>query len=638
MKFDRWYGLGGFALVWLLLSWQWASVNGLLLIFTLVFGLLGYGYTKRLLMNTTRRSRLVSGGLFILQALVLLIGFSLVTSRLVDPDFSGLYGSQVQPLLGLMWRLETGVAVWQNVFAALWPLGITILGWLLWELVAAGLDWQRRSLRRGLVGWSLLVIGLSLVLNLPWLLGAQQSVPTSLYLIPFALGSCLATRSERSVSRQLVNTPFDYLVALLLMSAGMIAMLSLRTLQSHWGTLAVLLLGSLITSWGLISAQTQPSTTHYWQGLRGSFVLYIIAGASLTLIAKRERLWTVGLALLVAAIVVIFDGWLYRKWRSGALGRQLGVQRRLPWIVGVAVMLVAILGSFSAYQAKRVAHPKPVTARNATGTAAKATKATKSANSAKQAKKTVAVDPVKQKAALMRSWRQIIDQQTVKVGVAVYDAQTKQSYSYTKDADGSGFYVASTIKAGILTELLHQRDQGNLTFTENEQTLAKSMIRYSDNAAATSLLGQGLGSYGALNNLYQQLGMTSTTANLTSWSMTKTTPADQVKLLRAIFYPSNYLSKQSKQTIQHLMGTVSDEQSWGVSRSAPDYQLKNGWMNLSDNGLGWQVNSIGHVYDEANDADGYVIAIYTNQDATMQDGVTLVEKLAAATRKVLLPN
>lgn len=168
--------------------------------------------------------------------------------------------------------------------------------------------------------------------------------------------------------------------------------------------------------------------------------------------------------------------------------------------------------------------------------------------------------------------------------------------------------------------------------------LAKSMIRNSDNAAATSLLGQGLGSYGALNNLYQQLGMTGTTAHLTSWSMTKTTPADQVKLLRTIFYPSNYLSQQSKQTIQHLMGTVSADQSWGVSKSAPNYQLKNGWMNLSDSGLGWQVNSIGHVYDKDNDADGYVIAVYTNRDATMQEGVTLVEKLAAVTREVLLPS
>ncbi|WP_432225232.1 hypothetical protein ACRPMQ_03990 [Lactiplantibacillus argentoratensis] len=53
---------------------------------------------------------------------------------------------------------------------------------------------------------------------------------------------------------------------------------------------------------------------------------------------------------------------------------------------------------------------------------------------------------------------------------------------------------------------------------------------------------------------------------------------------------------------------------------------------------GWQVNSIGHVYDKHRDPQGYVIAIYTNQDATMQQGVTLVESLAAATHKIMQPS
>ena len=85
------------------------------------------------------------------------------------------------------------------------------------------------------------------------------------------------------------------------------------------------------------------------------------------------------------------------------------------------------------------------------------------------------------------------------------------------------------------------------------------------------------------------------------------------------------------------MGTVSHEQSWGVSKSAPNYQLKNGWMDLSDNGLGWQVNSIGHVYDQHRDPQGYVIAVYTNQDATMSQGVDLVESLAAVTHQIMAP-
>ena len=230
---------------------------------------------------------------------------------------------------------------------------------------------------------------------------------------------------------------------------------------------------------------------------------------------------------------------------------------------------------------------------------------------------------------LQTAWKTIIAPHREKIDIAVYSPKTQQVYQYSKDPSGTPYYTASSVKVSILTQVLHERDQGNLTFDDNDMANATTMMQNSDNAAATFLLDSRLGGYQNLNTLFSNLKMTNTQDMAAGhWGHTQTTAADQVKLLRMIYYQKDYLSKESRQTVQQLMGTVSTEQTWGISSGASKYQLKNGWLSEADNS--WIVDSIGHVYSK-QDPQGYVIAIYTNGNADLNPGISLVEKLAKAT-------
>ncbi|MCW1909639.1 class A beta-lactamase-related serine hydrolase [Lactiplantibacillus paraplantarum] len=632
MKIQQWYELGLVGVILMGISQVLTSINGEVVSFALIMGVLGGAVTQRLMPRhqTNHPLSMVTEAAFILQSLLILLVLVLSVSWLVEPSFAHIYGETTLPVRSLIWTLSGTTGAMHNVFSHLWPVLIYILG-LLWlrSTVQVVMIWQL-SWRRTVMISNLVLILLTIVFNGGWLFTRTGSLlPTSLFLLPFAIGSLIATKrqtshAERAIQRGPVDVNFALLGYVVLMLIGC----HMSAFQNHWLQLGWLLIGCIGSGWLLFMVQPVMVTIRQWHVLMVGYLWYLYYWPLVWLFdSATYPLRYVGilpLALVLAVVDYVGYQWLTRRPHI--------YQRRL--LISVVVICIGVLGSFSSYQASKIAPHQQTKSESsvATSTTKQAT-----ARSTKYLAKHSTVSPTRQRQQLLSAWQKIIDRQTVKVGIAIYSPRTKQTVTYTKDADGSGYYVASTVKASILTELLHQRDQGNLTFTPGEQTLAESMIRNSDNDAATGLLSNGLGSYGALNNLYQNLKMTHTTANLSSWSMTKTTPADQVRLLRTIYYPSDYLTKQSKHYIQNLMGTVSHEQSWGVSKSAPNYQLKNGWMDLSDNGLGWQVNSIGHVYDQHRDPQGYVIAIYTNQDETMSQGVDLVESLAAVTHQIMAP-
>lgn len=58
-------------------------------------------------------------------------------------------------------------------------------------------------------------------------------------------------------------------------------------------------------------------------------------------------------------------------------------------------------------------------------------------------------------------------------------------------------------------------------------------------------------------------------------------------------------------------------------------ELKNGWLALDN---GWVVNTIGHVKTKNSN---YTIAVLTNGNATQDQGIDLIESLAAVTAKQL---
>ena len=126
--------------------------------------------------------------------------------------------------------------------------------------------------------------------------------------------------------------------------------------------------------------------------------------------------------------------------------------------------------------------------------------------------------------------------------------------------------------------------------------------------------------------------MSNTHAN-EAWGMTTTTPADQIKLLNNIFFSSTKLSDSSRNYIQHLMSNVESDQQWGISTGSNNFALKNGWLDQDDGSGKWIINSIGRV-NGSQDND-YTIAVYTDNNSSMNSGEKLVEKLARSTKNIL---
>jgi len=157
------------------------------------------------------------------------------------------------------------------------------------------------------------------------------------------------------------------------------------------------------------------------------------------------------------------------------------------------------------------------------------------------------------------------------------------------------------------------------------------MITQSDNDAASTLWAE-IGDADGLSAANRVFGLTSTDPGDDGyWGLTTTTAADQVRLLDAIANPSGPLGSASA-TLLTLMGQVVSDQDWGVSAAARTGEktiLKNGWLSLdSDDGL-WEVNSIGRITGNGTDV---TIAILSDGSSDLDDGIALVEQIAAITR------
>ncbi|MFC6181120.1 serine hydrolase [Lactiplantibacillus daowaiensis] len=302
--------------------------------------------------------------------------------------------------------------------------------------------------------------------------------------------------------------------------------------------------------------------------------------------------------------------------------RQRRLRRGARWVIGVAIVCVVGGGGLwwwnnTLSHASQTVKPK----------------VTKTAVSTKPTKKVTKPKVVPLKTRLERQWQTTTAATKSKVAVAVYDPSTKHTYQYSNRTATTTYVGASTVKVGILVQLLHQRDQGVLSLSANDEAEATQMIEQSDNDAADFLLFHRLGGSAALTSLYQSLGMTHSHAAPVYWGLTTTIATDQLQLLKVIFTPNHYLSKASRAYAQKLMNNIATDQAWGVSKGAASYQLKNGWLDADDNGH-WAVNSVGRVVEKTG-KQGYLMSIYTNNNTDEASGITLVNKIAQATNREL---
>ncbi|MEU6404335.1 serine hydrolase [Streptomyces sp. NPDC046985] len=212
------------------------------------------------------------------------------------------------------------------------------------------------------------------------------------------------------------------------------------------------------------------------------------------------------------------------------------------------------------------------------------------------------------------------------------------------DLDGTGrvptvhgadahYDTASIIKVDILATLLLQAQDAGRRLTPQERAQAEPMIRHSDNAAANALWRE-IGRAPGLQAANKRLGLITTQGGPgPAWGLTRTTASDQIRLLRAVFdhgagpAGAPALGERSRAYIRSLMSRIADEQSWGVSAAAgSSWELKNGWLQRTTTGL-WDVNSVGRV---SKGGRHYLVAVLSDGNATMGDGVSRVEKAARA--------
>lgn len=240
-------------------------------------------------------------------------------------------------------------------------------------------------------------------------------------------------------------------------------------------------------------------------------------------------------------------------------------------------------------------------------------------------------------AALTRVVRAYLARRPGKTGVMVSDLRT--GFSFGANAT-TAFVTASVMKVDILAGLLLQRQRAGRGLTSRERALASDMIRHSDNGAAHALyatVGRGPG----LRRANQWLGLTETEPFPTVWGASRTTPADQVRLLGVLTRPGGPLSTANRRYVLRLMGSVVADQRWGVTAAAlpgEKVAIKNGWTPLTFQGDGWAVNSIGRVTGSGHD---FLVAALSTGHPTMRSGIRTIEHVTdlvvSAMRRIRTP-
>jgi hypothetical protein len=233
------------------------------------------------------------------------------------------------------------------------------------------------------------------------------------------------------------------------------------------------------------------------------------------------------------------------------------------------------------------------------------------------------------------------------VQAALFDAKTGRTYRLSNGDNTQ--YTASIVKVDILARWLRRFQKQRVEIPDDIpysiRYLMQRMIQNSDNAAATSLFHFG-GGCNALTRFNTLIPMDDTevgceSATYYGWGNTKTTAADQVRLMKVFAYgkPKGVLGPDARSYGRQLMQGVEPDQRfgiscgpWGRSCSPPNYAdpdpdvtvaLKNGWKTLPTctqpiDQCPWQVNSTGWVRGNGRD---YVLTVLTTRNPVGTGGL-----------------
>ncbi|MER8116377.1 serine hydrolase [Streptomyces sp. NPDC094031] len=217
------------------------------------------------------------------------------------------------------------------------------------------------------------------------------------------------------------------------------------------------------------------------------------------------------------------------------------------------------------------------------------------------------------------------------VAIGLYDRSTKTTCTLRGT---TAFDSASTVKVTVLATLLWDAKKNNRYLTDDETALATAMITQSDNDA-TSKLWKQLGPT-KINGFLAAAQMTKTVPGSDGyWGLTQENVTDEQKLLQLVTAKNSVLSDNARAYIQQLMGNVEADQRWGTPAGAPStvsVHVKNGWLQRSTHG--WRVHSLGTFNGAGHD---YMMSVLTQDDSTMDYGVTTIQDVAQAIHKDLVP-
>ncbi|MER6568199.1 serine hydrolase [Streptomyces sp. NPDC001093] len=217
------------------------------------------------------------------------------------------------------------------------------------------------------------------------------------------------------------------------------------------------------------------------------------------------------------------------------------------------------------------------------------------------------------------------------VAIGLYDRSTSTTCTLRAT---SSYDSASTVKVTVLATLLWDAKQHNRYLTDREISLTKAMITKSDNDATTALWKQlGLT---RIKGFLAAAGMTNTVPGANGyWGLTQENVTDEQKLLKLVTARNSVLSDNSRAYILKLMGEVISAQRWGTPAGAPStvsVHVKNGWLQRATHG--WRVHSLGTFDGAGHD---YMISVLTQDNSTMDYGVTTIQNVAKAIHKDLVP-
>jgi beta-lactamase class A len=208
--------------------------------------------------------------------------------------------------------------------------------------------------------------------------------------------------------------------------------------------------------------------------------------------------------------------------------------------------------------------------------------------------------------------------------VAVHDLATGATVGVNENRV---FQTASIVKFDILATRLYQHQTAGTTMSSSEKSLAFAMITKSDNNAASALYSMDHGASG-VTSANKKFGLTHTVP-ASAWGKTRTTPADQLKLLSAVMDPKGPLTYENRVYVLTLMSKVEPDQAWGITAAATSaatgVYVKNGWVEMDSYGHLEGDNSIGRIIEPGHD---WLIVVMSNYNRSDKAGETILGNLA----------